>query len=150
MTTDAPAGIPLPNIEEPDFAPFWDGCKERRLLLPRCARGHLSWPPRPVCHTCQADTTGWTEVPGRGRLFSWTVVHRTRLRGYADLTPYTVVIVALDQDPSIRLLGRCEGAPPGLAHGMAMEVVYVPAGGVVLPCWRPATGADPQTDERED
>ncbi|WNI19011.1 Zn-ribbon domain-containing OB-fold protein [Actinacidiphila sp. ITFR-21] len=143
-----PPGTPLPNVDEPDFAPFWAGCRLGRLLLPRCAEGHLNWPPRPVCRTCRADITDWTQVPGRGRLFSWTVVHRTRLRGYADLTPYTVVIVALDQDPAIRLLGRCVRPPARPAQGMPMETEYVPAAeGVVLPFWRPAAESAPGAGE---
>ncbi len=139
---------PLPNVDEPDFAPFWGGCREGMLLLPRCAAGHLNWPPRPACRECQAEIVDWIEVPGRGQLFSWTVVHRTRLQGFADLTPYTVVIVALEQDPSIRLLGRCVCAPSPLAPGLPMEVVFVAAGeNIVLPLWRPVSSGSIDTNE---
>jgi uncharacterized OB-fold protein len=133
MTTD----LPLPDTDLPDFAEFWAGCRGGRLLIPSCRRGHLTWPPRPACRICQAPIAEWAEVSGSGRLYSWTVVHRTRLRGFSALTPYVVGIVALDDDPAVRLLGRCTCAPNDVFAGAAMSAIFdVISDRVTLLLWR--------------
>jgi uncharacterized protein len=128
---------PLPDPDLPDFAEFWAGCREGRLSVPRCGRGHLFWPPRPVCRTCQTPIADWPEVAGLGRLYSWTVVHRTPLRGFAADTPYIVVIVALDDDPKVRLVGRCTDNSSDLFDGAAMAARFMPVSErVTLVLWR--------------
>ena len=102
---------PVPDLEAPAFAPFWQGCREERLLIQRCGRGHLSWPPRPACPRCQDTTRDWQEVAGVGWLYSWTVVHRTPLPAFRPLTPYVVGIVELTAHPGVRLLGRFLDSP---------------------------------------
>jgi uncharacterized OB-fold protein len=128
----------LPDAAHPDFAPFWQGCAERRLLMPRCGNGHLIWPPRPACPQCTELVADWAEVPGTGRLYSWTVVHRTRLRWYAERTPYVVGIVSLDHLQPVRMVGRLEldGEP---ADGLELSVDFEDAGRLSLPFWRART-----------
>lgn len=132
----------LPDVAHPDFAPFWSGCREARLLVPSCALGHLTWPPRPICQTCFEWNLSWTEVSGSGSLYSWTVVHRTRLAGYTGRTPYVVGMVSLNSAPSIRMLGRCDVAIDDLTVGLPLAVAFERVDAEVsLPYWRGATGA---------
>ena len=64
--------------------------------MPACQDcGRLRWPPRPSCPSCQSLETGWTTVSGRGRIFTWIVIHRTTLEEYRDATPYMVAVVEL-------------------------------------------------------
>jgi uncharacterized protein len=128
----------LPDVAHPDFAPFWQGCAQRRLVMPRCGSGHVIWPPRPACPLCTELVAGWAEVPGTGRLYSWTVVHRTRLRWYAERTPYVVGIVELDPAQPVRMVGRCELDEP--AEGLELTVDFEDAGRQLMPFWRPAGG----------
>jgi uncharacterized OB-fold protein len=130
--------LPLgPQPDAPDFAPFWDGCREHRLRVQRCANGHLAWPPRPACPVCSDLTRNWEEVEGRGRLYSWTVVHRTSVAALADLLPFAVGIVSLDSQPSIRFVGRCLGEGGDLRIGAEMEVVFERVDErLTLPLWR--------------
>jgi uncharacterized OB-fold protein len=133
----------LPDVSHPDFAPFWQGCAERRLVMPRCANGHVIWPPRPACLSCSALLREWAEVPGAGRLYSWTVVHRTRLSGYADQTPYMVGIVTLDLEQPVRMVGRCALDPDDAADGVSLVVDFEDAGRqLTMPFWRLA--GDPE------
>jgi uncharacterized protein len=115
---------PVPDLRAPDFAPFWQGCREERLLLQRCGRGHLSWPPRPACPRCQDTTRDWQEVAGVGWLYSWTVVHRTPLPAFRPLIPYVVGIVELTAHPGVRLLGRCLDSPGQLRIGLPLRVTF--------------------------
>jgi uncharacterized OB-fold protein len=87
----------LAAVQFPEITPYLRACAQGRLSVPRCARcGRLQWPPRPRCRPCGHDEFGWTEVPGRGTLYSWTVTHRAPGPEFARLTPYTIVIVSLD------------------------------------------------------
>jgi uncharacterized protein len=134
------SGRVLPDASHPDFAPFWRGCAERRLLMPRCADGHVIWPPRPACPRCGAAVAQWAEVAGTGRLYSWTVVHRTRLRWYAERTPYVVGIVELDGDQPVRMVGRCALDPDAVAEGLELVVDFEDADRLTMPFWRAPAG----------
>ena len=83
----------------------------------------------------------WRQVSGAGRLYSWTIVEHQVHPAYA--TPYTVVLVSLDEHPEVRLLGFLPGRA-GLAVDQPMEVWFQDlAEGVSLPQWRPVeTTAD--------
>jgi len=116
--------IPAPDLDDPDFAPFWAGCREERLLVQRCGRGHLHWPPRPACPQCRDTARGWQEVDGTGWLYSWTVVHRTPLPAFQARIPYVVGVVELGTHPGVRLLGRCLADPGQLRIGLPMRAVF--------------------------
>jgi uncharacterized protein len=115
---------PVPDLAHPDFAPFWQGCQEERLLVRRCGRGHLSWPPRPACPFCQDPGREWQEVDGAGWLYSWTVVHRTPLPAFRPLIPYVVGVVELTAHRGLRLLGRCRCDPARLAIGTPLRLTF--------------------------
>ena len=46
--TDLHPDYPLPDPDHPVVKPFWDGCRERKLLVQRDrATGKFHWPPTP-------------------------------------------------------------------------------------------------------
>ena len=47
-----------------------------------------------------------TTVSGRGTLWSFVVPHPPLLPQFAALVPYNVIVVALEEDPTIRLVGN--------------------------------------------
>lgn len=114
----------VPDLDVPDFAPFWRGCRAGRLLVRRCERGHLSWPPRPACPRCHGPVRDWQEVGGWGSLYSWTVVHRTPMPEFRPLTPYAVGVVELAEQPGLRMLGRCRCDLQQLRIGLLLQVVF--------------------------
>jgi uncharacterized OB-fold protein len=92
---------PRPRIG-PDSEPFWQGCRARRLMLPTCAacgRAHL--PPGPVCPFCFSDQIEWRQASGRGRISTWTRVHKAWFPAFADEAPYNVIQVELDEGPRL-------------------------------------------------
>ena len=128
-----------PDRFDPELKPYWDGTANGELRVQRCAAcGTFRWPPRPACAHCGSLDTEWVRVPGRGELFSWTVVARSTLPDFADQVPYVVGVVALE-GVSVRVIGRVEtDDPDGVRMGMAVTAVFRDhPSGVRLPVWRP-------------
>lgn len=114
-------GKPLPKIDERS-RPWWDAAREHRLLLQRCAAcGHVAFPPAPLCPRCRGTELGWMEAAGRGRVWSWTVFHKSYFAGYAEDIPYAVAIVELEEGP--RLWTHVVGDDQ-LRVGLPVEVIY--------------------------
>lgn len=127
----------LPYDQDPDTGPFFAAMQERRLVYRRCGRcGRGNHVPTTSCRYCASADTGWHESSGGGTLYSWTVVTHQVHPAYP--VPYTVVVVALDDAPDVRLIGHIAGTPY-LTAGEAMRVSFEDwGGGFLLANWRPA------------
>lgn len=111
--TDFPTAFPLPDTSEPLTSGFWQAAARDRLALPWCrACDRFRWYPRPTCPDCGAGDLPWTEVPGTGRLFSWTVVQHAFLPAFAEQLPFVAGLVTLDAAPGVRLPTRIVDATP--------------------------------------
>lgn len=92
---------PLPRIT-PDSEPFWQGLRARKVMLPYCLEcGEPHLPPGPVCPYCFSGRIRWREASGRGRISTWTVVHKAWFPAFAEDLPYNVVQVELDEGPRL-------------------------------------------------
>lgn len=99
-------GILLPAIDD-DSRGFWQGCAAGELRVQRCgACGARRFPPRPMCPACRSLAVEWEALSGRGTVWSFVVAHPPLLPAYAERAPYNVVVVALDEDPTLRLVGN--------------------------------------------
>ncbi|MBO9696915.1 MAG: Zn-ribbon domain-containing OB-fold protein [Sphingopyxis sp.] len=127
--------LPVPDSES---TPFWDGMREGKLMLQRCASsGEHLFPPVTFCPG-SLEIPEWTETSGKGEIFSWIVVRHPVPRDlYADEVPYVVAIVALDE--GCRMTGNLvDVAPEDVRAGMKVEIVYnhvTPE--ITLPAFRP-------------
>lgn len=100
--------IPLPRPTELS-RPFWEAANEGRLVLQQCdSCGHYRWTPQILCTNCQAEAFTWAQVSGRGRVYSFTIVHRAPTPGFA--IPYVLATVELDEGPL--MLTQIVGCPP--------------------------------------
>ncbi|MGW7792547.1 Zn-ribbon domain-containing OB-fold protein [Streptomyces tricolor] len=134
----------LSPVTDSDGAPFWEYAARGELRVQACADcAELRFPPRPCCPHCQSFASEWRPVSGRGRVWSYVVPHPPLLPGYAELAPYNVVVVELEEAPRIRLVGNVvahAGAPldsvdpARLRIGAPVRAVF--SGG--LPQWVPA------------
>lgn len=127
----------LPVITD-ESAPFWEGTLAGELRIQECGScGRLRHPPRPMCPWCRSLDRGWRKVSGRGTVWSFVVPHPPLLPAYAELSPYNVIVVALHEDPTIRLVGNLlplDETDVGI--GEPVEVTFDdPIDGVVLPRW---------------
>jgi uncharacterized OB-fold protein len=83
----------------------------------------------------------WVQMRGTGRIYSWIVVHPPVLPAFAGEAPYAVVLVQLDDDPVLRLVGQVVDIPHDqLAAGIEVEVVFDDVTDeITLPKWRRRT-----------
>ncbi len=134
--------IPVPDLADPNFAPFWEGTRAGRLVVQACAEcGKRRWPPRVACLKCHSTELAWEAIAPRGTLYSFTIVGRPTAKGFSHV-PYTVGIVELADDPGVRIVGTVIDIPPAeVAIGQALEGRFVqagPAGEMTLIHWAPA------------
>lgn len=131
----APDMIPLPRPTALS-RPFWDACREERLLVQRCADcGQYVFIPQPCCTACQSRRLDWAQSAGRGRVYSYTVVHRPP-RPQFD-TPYAVVIVAMEEGWYM-LSNLLECPPENIAIDMPVVVSFRRMSEeITLPCFVP-------------
>ena len=140
-----PPTFPLPDVGWEPLQPFWAAAAESRLVIPRCARcGAWVWYPKPACRRCGGDDLPWTAVSGRGRLFTWSVVSHPFLPAFRDKVPFVTGLVALEEDPGVRLATEVVDCDPGsLSCDQPVEVTFRPLrfagveGTVMAPLWRP-------------
>jgi uncharacterized OB-fold protein len=137
--------FPLPDVEWPMAAGFWEGATAGELRIPRCTSCRSwVWYPKDECPNCRSTTMPWTAASGRATLYSWAVVHHTFLPAFADLVPYVTGLAALDDDPAVRVATRILADPEGLNAGMALRAVFRPLffttvdGEVTAPMFEPA------------
>ena len=92
---------PLPNpLNLQASGPFWEAAKRHELLMPRCRRcSHLFFYPREACPRCLSNDLDWAKVSGKGRLYSFTVIHQPGNRAFEQDVPYVYAMVQLDEGP---------------------------------------------------
>ena len=101
---------------------FWNGLRERKLLIQRCTGcGTLRHPPRPMCPKCRSLEWDSVVSSGRGTVYSYVMPLEPRFH-FFDY-PYIVVLVELDE--GVRLVSNlCDIAPADVTVGMPVEVFY--------------------------
>src|SRR5690242_17704408 len=104
----------LPDLEDETTAPFWAGTARGELLVQACGScGARRMPPRPMCPVCRSIEVEWVPTSGRGTVWSIAIPHPPLLPAYAELAPYNVIVVALDDDPTLRFVGNLLARPDG-------------------------------------
>ena len=114
---------PLPLVT-PETEPFWTSGADGVLRLPRCRDcGQLLHPSMVVCPDCHGAELEQAEVSGRATVLGYTVNYQAWLPGYAP--PYVVAVVAVLEEPSVRLTTNIVACEPDAVHvGMSVRVVF--------------------------
>jgi uncharacterized OB-fold protein len=122
------AEFPLPDLSWEPTAEFWAGAARGELRIPRCdSCGRLRWYPEEQCRHCKGEPFTWETMSGRGTLFSWVVVTHPFLPQFGELVPFVPALVALDEDPSVRIPTRMvECDADALDYEMPVTVVFRP------------------------
>lgn len=132
MTTALPERLG-PTVT-PDTQFFWDGLRDRRLLVQCCdGCGVLRHPPRPMCPHCRS--LAWTPVEsdGRGVVVSAVQPRHPQFPWFED--GYVVVLVELDE--GVRLVSNLVDGPAD-AMGLRVVVRFTAfADDLVLPLFAP-------------
>ena len=135
----------LPVDDDPLTQPFWEGCARGELRMQRFTEsGRYYWPPRPMDPETRSLDYEWVPMSGRGTVWSVTIPHPPLLPAYSEVAPYNVVIVELDEDPRLRMVGNVvESAdaplnsvdPHSVEIGERVHVVFCPVDDMFLPRW---------------
>ncbi len=145
-SADRPPEPVLPIIDDENRG-FWEGCAAGELRIQACADcGRLRHMPRPMCPWCNSLASEWRAVSGRGRVWSFVVAHPPLLPWFAAMAPYNCVVVELEDDPTIRLVGNLVTAddpaaldaldPATIEIGEPVRVVFDPVTDeVAMPRW---------------
>ena len=138
--------FPLPDVDDPLTAPYFAGAARGELVITRCdACDEYVWYPQAECARCHGPLT-WAPVAGRGALFSWATVRRAFLPAFADQVPFVTALVALEEDPTVRLVTYIVDAEPEtLTADEPVQVTFrplsfstVPGKSVVVPMFERA------------
>jgi uncharacterized OB-fold protein len=138
---DGPAPIDHPFRVLPRLTPetefFWTSGADGRLRFLRCrVCGYYVHPPAPICPRCFTKTLEPTAVSGRGVVETFTVNHQPWIPGFDP--PYVIAMVAIEEQPSVRLTTNIVGCDPSAVYvGMAVEVRFDQYDDVWLPLFQP-------------
>lgn len=124
---------PLPDVDDPITAPFWEFCRRGELRIQRDASTkRFVFPPRPA----YAGDFEWVRVCGRGRVLSFVVAREPFLPAFAERLPLVIAVVELEEGP--RLVGNVvDCSIADVRCGMSLEVVFEKlTDRVTLPQWR--------------
>jgi uncharacterized protein len=133
---------PLPVLDS-ETRPFWEACRERRLVVQRCTEcRHTRFPPTRFCARCNSPKAEWIESKGEGKVFSWIVVRHPVPRDiYAQDVPYVVALIELAE--GVRIPSNIVGCTPeDVTAGMPVRVTFKPVtDDITLPVFEPAKTA---------
>ena len=148
MNSPTPATAPrpaydkaLPNIE-PGTQPFWDALRQHRLIYQACHGCNTTFAPyQPVCPACWSEDLEDRESTGRGRIYTFSVVHRAPTPAFRPDLPYVVAIVQLDE--GFYLTTNIVDCPvQDVRIDLPVQVEFVDATAeITLPKFRPSDGA---------
>ncbi len=114
---------PIPDVRT---KPFWDAAQRRKLVIQRCSGcGKYYLPPVGMCPICLRYDLVYEQVSGKGTIYSFTLIHDTRIQGFEGIVPYPVVHVELAEQSGLILLGNMlKTDPDKLQIGAPVHVIF--------------------------
>jgi uncharacterized OB-fold protein len=117
---------PVPRINSIN-RPFWEGNNRDELVIQQCDAPecrHYVYYPRVCCPYCGGGDLTWKKISGRGRIKTYTIVHRPQHESFFAEAPYYVIAVELDEGPL--MYSRLAGKPASGERlmGRAVRVVF--------------------------
>jgi uncharacterized OB-fold protein len=127
-----PAPIPL-NFSKP----FWDGAKDKKLMLQYCPKsGKYQFYPRPVSVYTGTRELEWREASGKGHIYSFSLSYKAP-PPFKDVKPYVIASVELEE--GVRILTNIINCDPkALKIDMPVRLTWVQAGTSNYPVFEPA------------
>ena len=114
---------PLPILTKLN-RPYFEGAKKRELRLQRCSScGHTWFPASSHCPRCLSNGWEWYKASGRGRVWSWIVMHQKYFKAFAEDIPYNCALIELEEGPM--MMSTIVGAPKeAIRCDAPVEVVF--------------------------
>lgn len=128
----------LPEVTTENL-PFWTGGARGELMIARCSDClHSIHPPQMICPSCWSRNIGPHAAIGTGTVYSYTVNHQAWLPGMK--VPFALVVVAIDGEPGVRVIGEFLGALDQIAIGLRVRAIFLQVDDVWIPQWLPEAG----------
>jgi uncharacterized OB-fold protein len=130
---------PLPAVDDLT-RPFWEAATRHQLVVQRCQDcEYFNHPPRPMCDACQSQRLAFVPVSGRGRIYSFTVMHQPNIAGFEQDIPYLNLLIELEEQPRLFMISFLPiSATENVRIGGAVEVYFTPVNEeITLPQFRP-------------
>jgi len=126
--------MPQPKID-PWNKPFWDACREKRLIAQKCRATKGVWmPPSPVSPFAPDAGWDWIECTGAGRILSWVIFHQKYFAGFAERIPYNCAVVELDEGAV--LVSNVDGPNEAIQIGRRVRVAFEQRGEFSVPVFQ--------------
>lgn len=115
---------PLPDVADPNMAPYWEAARRHELRMQRCTScDYVRFPAAQHCPECLEENDDWVELSGRGSVWSFGVYHHLFNRAFAEDIPYNVALVQLEEGP--RLVTNIVGVEnEAIEIGMPVEATF--------------------------
>jgi uncharacterized OB-fold protein len=123
---------------DPADLPFWEACAAGSFLLHHCERCSRYYWPASRCVEHGDEAMQWVAASGRGRLYTYTVMHRAHTPDTRGKVPFVIAVVKLEEGPFYHS-NILDCAPEAVAIDMALEAVMTPHdSGLTIPQFRPS------------
>ncbi|SFA82238.1 hypothetical protein SAMN04515620_10426 [Collimonas sp. OK607] len=112
---------PVPGVSD-DTRFFWEGTRQGKLLIQRCtACKTLRHPPGPVCPSCHSFEWDAQQASGRGKLYSFVVMHYPEVAPFDHPNP----IGLIELEEGTRLVAQLVGVKSEeLEIGQSLQVEF--------------------------
>jgi uncharacterized OB-fold protein len=116
--------------------PFWDGTKDKKLMLQYCPQsGKYQFYPRPISVYTGKRDLEWREASGKGRVYSFSLSYKAPAP-FKDVKPYVVATIELDE--GVRILTNIVNCDPkSIKIDMPVRLTWVEAGTANYPVFEP-------------
>jgi uncharacterized OB-fold protein len=137
-----PAKRPQPRFPEPDTQPFWEATKRHELTYQTCNRCNaVIFYSRSHCTKCGSSDSTRRVSKGQGTVYTFSVIMQSRHPAFAELGPYAVAYVDLDE--GFRLMTNIVGVKEpikDISCGMRVKLRWEDQGegDLSLPMFEPA------------
>ena len=133
---------PLPEVT-PETAWYWTSGSDGVLRIQRCDEcATFVHPPAPICPACRSSAWTPTAVSGVATVAGFTINQHQWIPGFEP--PYAIAVVALAEDPEVRVTTNIVGCAPDDVHvGQEVAVCFEQHDDVWLPLFAPTGTTNP-------
>ncbi len=104
--------------------PYWKSARNRELRFLRCEDcGRWINYAKLQCPNCGSRKLSWNACSGRGKLYSYSILHRASSPAFKEKVPYALAVIELEE--GIKMMSHlidCDLAQVDV--GMEVEVVF--------------------------
>ena len=120
--------------------PYWDAARQGQLVMQQCsACSHYLFPPGANCPKCGSAKLAWTQVSGKGVIYTYTIAYRPPHPVLAEQCPLAIAVIELPEGPRM-MSNVIDCDPEDVEIGMSVQVAFEPIddSDMVLPVFKPA------------